>query len=110
MVLVLSLCVSTATAYAEICFNASERISEDAQEIRLKALDMGWQMGQDSQSLGFDDGSDARGLAEEDGSVGLAVFAFGDDFGNKHDYTVYPTQSFVKILLLHTIEYNVPTF
>ena len=49
---------------------------------------MGWQMGQDGQSFGFDDGSDAGGLAEEEGSVGLTVFAFRDDFGNKHDYTV----------------------
>jgi hypothetical protein len=60
---------------------------------------MGWQMGQDSQSLGFDDSSDAGGLAEEDGSVGFTVFAFGDDFGNKHDYRVYPMISFVNILL-----------
>jgi hypothetical protein len=47
---------------------------------------MGWQMGQDGQSFGFDDRSDAEGLAEEEGSVGLAVFAFGDNFGNNHDY------------------------
>jgi hypothetical protein len=33
-------------------------------------------------------GADAVGLAQEDRGVGLALFALGDDFMNKHAYNI----------------------
>jgi hypothetical protein len=50
--------------------------------------DVGRHTGQDSQGFGFDFSAHPEGLAQEDGNIGLAVFAFGDDFGNKHAYIV----------------------
>jgi len=38
------LLTSTASS-AEECFNSSKKLNDDAQTIRLKALDMGWQVG-----------------------------------------------------------------
>ncbi|MCX6922570.1 MAG: hypothetical protein NT154_05045, partial [Verrucomicrobia bacterium] len=48
--------------------------------------DVGGEVGEDGEGSGFDGGAEAVGLAEEEGRVGLTVVAFGDDFGNKHDY------------------------
>jgi len=39
----------TATAsFAEECFNSSKKLNDDAQTIRLKAMDMGWNVGKSS--------------------------------------------------------------
>ena len=48
--------------------------------------DMGWEVGEDGKGFGFDGGADAAGLAQEDGGIGLALFAFGDNFGDEHAY------------------------
>ena len=38
------LLTSTASSAAE-CFNSSKKLNDDAQTIRLKAMDMGWKVG-----------------------------------------------------------------
>jgi hypothetical protein len=36
---------ATGPCWADTCFVAAKKLSEDAQDIRLKALDMGWVVG-----------------------------------------------------------------
>ncbi len=37
--------LSVATASADECFQSSKKLNQDAQTIRLKAMDMGWKIG-----------------------------------------------------------------
>ncbi len=37
--------LTSAASAAEECFNSSKKLNDDAQTIRLKAMDMGWSVG-----------------------------------------------------------------
>ena len=37
--------LASSAASADECFNSSKKLNEDAQTIRLKAMDMGWKVG-----------------------------------------------------------------
>ena len=68
------------------------------------------QMGEHGQGLGFDLGAHAVGLAQEDGGVGLALFAFGDDFCDKHAYLLQHCSHYVNSIVSIHITYHMPTF
>lgn len=44
-VLTIVLLFTSTASFAEECFNSSEKLNDDAQTIRLKAMDMGWKVG-----------------------------------------------------------------
>jgi hypothetical protein len=60
---------------------------------------VGWEVGQDGEGFGFDGGAGAEGFPEEERGGGPALFAFGDDFGDKHAYIMhmYFTMSIVSL-------------
>ena len=37
--------LTSTASFAEECFNSSKKLNDDAQTIRLKAMDMGWTVG-----------------------------------------------------------------
>jgi hypothetical protein len=37
--------LTSTASFAEECFNSSKKLNDDAQTIRLKAMDMGWKVG-----------------------------------------------------------------
>jgi hypothetical protein len=44
-VLTVVILFTSTSSYAEECFNSSKKLNDDAQTIRLKAMDMGWKVG-----------------------------------------------------------------
>jgi hypothetical protein len=40
--------LTSAASFADECFNSSKKLNDDAQTIRLKAMDMGWSVGKSS--------------------------------------------------------------
>jgi hypothetical protein len=40
--------LTSTASFAEECFNSSKKLNDDAQTIRLKAMDMGWKVGKSS--------------------------------------------------------------
>jgi len=56
-----------------------QRVGGASEGAADRLQDVGREAGKDGEGSGFDLGAAAVGLAQEDGSVGLALFAFGDN-------------------------------
>lgn len=53
--------ITSTVSSADECFNSSKKLNDDAQTIRLKAMDMGWQV---SKSASITAASIVKGKAE----------------------------------------------